>query len=144
MTKCWIPLGLFTALMMTGCSKTLPANPATVPAHGKVLTEKGEPVKYAVIMLTPDGPGGVECEGWIKEDGTFKLQTFSRNNNEPDGVVPGKYKVHMEGFNPTRWGMKKAPADPTPIPDKYKEPKSSPWTAEIKSGDNDLQFKFEK
>ncbi len=136
------------ALFLAGCGSVGkeghdPKFPKVVPTRGKVLTAKGEPVRLAVLAMTPVklGEKPVPCEGKIGPDGTFEMRTFS--NLGPDGVVPGEYLVYLKDYDAGVYGNPPKGVTPAVIPAKYKSDKTSGWTAEIKPGEEiELEFKM--
>jgi hypothetical protein len=126
-------VGLFLAtLSLTGCgSKTLKPK-ETFPAQGRIVLG-GEPVRFAIVRLTPKSDSGQPADGNTDEHGVFHLRTYS--NGDPDGAVPGEYRVTIEGYDAARVGALPEGATPSTIPAGV--PKQE-VTIEIKSGDNDL------
>ena len=119
-------------LALTGCgSKTLKPK-ETFPAQGRIVLG-GEPVRFAIVRLTPKSDSGQPADGNTDEHGVFHLRTYS--NGDPDGAVPGEYKVTIEGYDAARVGALPEGATPSTIPAGV--PKQE-VTIEIKSGDNDL------
>jgi len=125
--------GLFLAtLSLTGCgSKTLKPK-ETFPTQGRLVLG-GEPVRFAIVRLTPKGDSGQPADGNTDENGVFHLRTYS--NGDPDGAVPGEYRVTIEGYDAARVGALPEGATPSTIPAGV--PKQE-VTVEIKAGDNDL------
>jgi hypothetical protein len=123
-------------LLMVGCSgqKEL-SKPQPYPARGKV-TWKGEPVRFAIITFEPTGEGGAEASGRTDEDGAFVLNTMS--NDEPDGAVPGQYRVVLENYDPVRGGPLPQGAQPTVFPPGF----NSTATVEVKDEENDLDIEI--
>lgn len=121
--------------LLTGCGSS---NPATYPVNGKV-SYNGKAVKNGIIMFVPDGEGNA-ANGNLEADGSYKLTTFAAN----DGARPGKYKVSIqvfpgEGEGGGLPGQEFAGMKP-PIPPKYGQPTTSGLTAEVKEGENPLDF----
>ena len=120
-----------TLSLLAGCGHKELSKPETYPAHGRVLW-KGEPVRFALITLEPVGPVGAPADGRTEEDGTFTLRTLS--NDEPDGAVPGEYRVKLESYNPVKAGALPQGGEPTVLPPGF----NPDITVEIKAEDNDL------
>jgi hypothetical protein len=135
----WWIAALVVGLGVAGCGeRTLPKE-SVYPAHGKV-TLNGKPVQLAQIELHPVTPGqGLVATGIISSGGTFALRTYS-NTKEPDGAVPGKYKVIILGYDGTVMGPAPKGVTPTKIPAKYGEAGSSDQTVEVKAGPNNLKI----
>ena len=122
------------AFIDMGCSHS--DNPKTYPADGKV-SYRGQPVTSGMILLTPKDSGHA-ATGSLEKNGSFRLTTFQKN----DGAVPGTYRVAIQVFPAEGAGLPgaefggKAP----PVPQKYASAASSDLTAEIKAGENHLDF----
>jgi hypothetical protein len=114
-----IPLGvacliLGIALLTAGCGQKELAKKTTVPTQG-TITYKGAPAAFVMVTLKPVEKGkGVQAHGRTNQDGTFELRTYS--NEDPDGAVPGEYKVVLEEFDPVRGGRIPAGSTPTQLP----------------------------
>jgi hypothetical protein len=103
-----------------------------VPVHGKVLFN-GEPVNYVLLELHPTDPAkGVVASGIVGADGEFTLRTYS--NAEPDGAVPGEYKVSLENWDAVRAGGLPEGATPTKVTPEMNSGK----TVEIKGEEGNL------
>lgn len=122
------------AIIAAGCTKS--DNPKTYPVSGKV-TYKGQAVSSGIVLLTP-AENGHAATGNLEKDGTFYLTTFQK----ADGAVPGKYQVAVQAFPAEGAGLPGAEfaGKPPPVPLKYMSAQSSGLTAEIKAGDNHLEF----
>lgn len=125
---------------------------------GKV-TVGGTPINNGTIMFYPaDGPGAV---GEIGQDGSYTLRTHKPG----DGAVVGTHKVaiHATSVGPGTLEAPKSlddelrdPAAGKPvknlvpgkitwlIPEKYSTPNESPLTAEVKAGQNTIDFDIPK
>ncbi len=132
-----IALGL-AVMVLASSWKSLPPVPAVYPAHGKLVFKNGEPVRLAIMNLSPKEQGkGHECEARIGPDGKFELRSFSNTGN--DGAVPGEYKVSLEPFyGPAFPPNATKNVKPSKIPTKYLDSKTSGITIVIKPEDNDL------
>lgn len=105
------------------------------PAGGKVYL-RDKPLVMGIIEIFPVTAGqGNEGRGVIGPDGTFVLRTFS-NSSVPDGAVPGKYHVAVRTFNESEGGPLPKGVKPTPVSEKYDEPRASGLFFEIKAEDN--------
>jgi hypothetical protein len=139
-----------TALLITGCGSRLGK------VNGKI-TVGGVPLSGGAIMFYPEnGPGAV---GTIQSDGTYSLKTGTA-----EGAVIGTHKVavHATSVGPGTMEAPKSlddelqgsPANSGKIlvpgkvtwlfPEKYSTPDQSPLTAEVKAGQNSLDFDIPK
>jgi predicted phosphodiesterase len=109
---------------------------AVHPVRGVVYVD-GVPAANASIVFHMKEPGAKAprrtCDGLIESDGSFALSTYAPS----DGAPAGEYVVtiaHGDGF---------ALKGPGPeIPEVYRKAATSPLTATIKSGPNDLTFEL--
>jgi len=125
------------ALVLAGCgSGGLPQ----ADVSGKV-TFQGNPVPNVLVSFTPErGPG---ASGKTDAQGNYTLMT----KNPGDGAVIGKHAVTIS--QPKR-GMilekgqppRMAPPPKMVIPPKYANVQTSGLTADVKSGDNPLDFEL--
>jgi len=108
---------------------------------GKV-TMNGEPVRLAVIYFHPKDPAlGNEAKGYVREDGSFSIRTYS--NKDDDGAVAGEYKVTIKPYSATLYGPKPEAVEPSAIPAKYTSSKTSDLVVEIKPGENNPHLRLE-
>src|SRR6516164_4220038 len=78
-------------MLLVGCGKKELPQQQVYPAKGKI-TWGGEPVRFAMVAFQPvDSTVGVNAFARTEADGSFVLWTYA--NDEPDGAVPGEYKV---------------------------------------------------
>ena len=135
-----ISLVLVAALLagMTGCAWG-GAEYKVAPVKGKV-TAKGEAVKGGSVNLQPmevagakTGSLGKPASGEVKEDGTFVLSTYGKE----DGAVVGKHRVT---YMPVLQGAKSYEDKPAPSP--YAGLKAKPDQVEIKSGPNEIAIEL--
>ena len=107
-----------------GCSGVPEGGPPkTFKVKGKVFGRDGRPLPGGRITFHPEEPANSEAIAEIERDGTFALGTFGKD----DGAMPGRYKVSLEDYSyRTGDGQKIAG-----IPDVYKDPRTSGWTAEV-------------
>ena len=143
---------IWVALIVVGCGSR-----GMGQVKGKV-TVGGVPVTSGAIMFYPaEGPGAV---GDIGADGTYTLRTHKPG----DGAVVGSHKVaiHSTGVGPGSMQEPKSLDDElrgSPgnsakilvpgkitwiVPEKYSTPQESPLTAEVKSGQNTIDFDIPK
>ncbi|MBN1394170.1 MAG: hypothetical protein JW959_04035 [Pirellulales bacterium] len=127
--------------MFSGCG---PDRPTTAPVGGKI-TYQGKPVAEGTIIFYPKH--GRLAIGKIGPDGAYRLTTFTSN----DGAAPGLYVVTIEakqvsgGYQPKSLEdeLKKGFGAPTIIwlaPQIYAERETSTLTAEVKPGENTIDF----
>jgi hypothetical protein len=104
-----------TVLILTGCGPRELRKPDLYPVHGRLLW-KGEPVRYALLTLEPVDPtGALGADGKTDEEGTFTLRTLS-NDEQPDGVAPGQYRLRVEPYDGLTYGALPTGATPTAFP----------------------------
>ena len=133
-----VGLFAFAMLFMAGCgSGGLPQ----ADVSGKV-TFQGEPVPGVLVSFTPErGPG---ASGKTDAQGNYTLSTKKTG----DGAVVGH---HIVAISQPRQGMilekgkppQVAPPPKMVIPPKYANAQTSGLTAEVKVGDNTLDFKLD-
>ena len=112
----WMGMILFTA----GCGG------GYGQVEGKVLF-KDRPLAGAVILFVPQrGPAAGSAVG---EDGSYRLLT----RRPGDGAVIGPCKVAIVSPDPLK---------PLPIPKKYLDAETSGLTAEVKEGQNIINFEI--
>src|SRR5262249_55765345 len=103
------------------------------PVQGRLLMG-GQPVRFAIVQFTPTQPGkGADADGHTDEDGVFRLRTYS--NEDPDGAIPGEYKITIEEYSAARVGAVPAGGTPTKVPPQLRSPDR---TLTVKAEDNDL------
>ncbi len=95
-------LALLSSLGAIGCKQS----PKVSHISGNV-TFKGEPVPAGYITFTPDVAAGT-----LGQVVGFQIQNgkYDSASNDPPGLVPGKYKVRIGGFDGKRipmWGQGK-------------------------------------
>ena len=73
-------------LGLAGCG----GQPTLYPVKGQVLLADGKPLTGGSVQFIPK-QGGLPAVGIIGEDGTFSLNSKTR-----DGAAPGEYKVRIE------------------------------------------------
>ncbi|NLF08182.1 MAG: hypothetical protein GX594_09415 [Pirellulaceae bacterium] len=124
-------------VLSSGCGSSLPK---TAPVGGRV-TYNGKPVVSGTIVFQP--AQGRPAMGDIQPDGTYKLTTFESG----DGALLGKHRVTIEARNaskpPPMEGPDASNAPPKVewlVPKKYSNADSSNLTAEVKSGQNNIDF----
>src|SRR5262249_39446688 len=101
----WLPLGVLTLapLLLAGCgrTKTTPPRPGPRPVSIRV-TWKGEPLRYTIVNLTQVVANeGAEADGCTDDNGVFVPRSFA-NDGSRDGLVPGKYRLSFEHYDPAR------------------------------------------
>lgn len=132
---CCFALAVAALAFVTGCGES---NPTTGAVTGKV-TYKGKPVSNGLIQFVPQGDGNA-ATGEITPDGTYELTTYVKG----DGARPGSYKVSVQVFPTEEEGAGLPGAEfagkKPPIPPKYNSADTSGLSADVKEGENKLDF----
>lgn len=123
------------SVIATGCGGGMPMGKVT----GKV-TFKGRPVGEGTVRFQPKlGPAAA---GPLSSDGSYELTTKTPH----DGTVVGSHTVTIQPLMPFNMDMesRKIISKPKaiPIPEKYRDPATSGLTAEVKSGQNEVNFEI--
>jgi len=130
-------------LSWSGCG---PNRPETASVSGKV-TYQGKPVTTGRIVFHPDD-GRRPAMAAIEPDGSYKLTTF----DSEDGAMLGKHRVTIKstrtvgGPLPDDLKMEgqAAPAELPKlewlVPEKYSRKETTPLRAEVKEGENTIDF----
>jgi hypothetical protein len=134
----YLCLLLWVSGLLTGCGG---ATDGTVPAQG-IVTYKGSPIANIAVVFTPTGKGQI-AEGTTDASGNFELQTLKPG----DGAMVGSYTVsfrHVSAEIPDMPGFTggKEP-EPSPIPEKYSDAKTSGKTATVDADSSKNVFKFD-
>jgi hypothetical protein len=131
----WITLAavLLAATGAPGCSSD-----GRVGVEGKV-TYDGEPLHFASISFLPADEKGIKAGGLI-ENGAYKVEPRF-------GPMPGPHRVEIRWARPTGKKYKNEFGEELDVrreglPDKYHA--KSTLTADIKSGNNVIDFNLEK
>jgi hypothetical protein len=126
---------------VVGCGGGDGSNPPRVRVTGKITLD-GEPAPAGFIEFIPVGPGQLQSQGIVSDDGTFSL-------DETGGPSPGEYKVEIRCAKKTgRRVQSMSSSDGTGmidervpvIPSKYHSPTVLRQT--ITAGDNVVEFKL--
>jgi len=111
--------------------------------RGKI-TYKGDPVRVGSIMFVPDA-GGKSAVANISKEGEYVLGSYE----ETDGAILGKHRVMIialttpggsglpEDFIKSKGG---AEAQVSVIPERFSDDKTSKLIAEVKDGENTIDF----
>ena len=105
-----------------------------------VVRLDGKPLATGTVRFLP--AAGRAASGKIQSDGTFTLGTYK----ESDGALVGKHQVAIIAFEvgpaPPRTEGGRPPPTPTKplVPKRYMAVGTSGLTAEVKPGDNELEF----
>lgn len=120
-----------TLCLVAGCG----GGSGTVPVRGTV-TFKGKPVPSGTVTFIPDS--GQHATGEIGPDGSYTLTTYKAG----DGAVPGSYKVVVVAVQDTsdRLPEERASLPPPIIPTKYTSVATTDLTAQVKDGENTINF----
>lgn len=105
------------------------------PVHGKIMY-KGKPVPSGTIMFVPDKGPAATAE--IAKDGAYRLITEGIG----DGAVLGNHKVSITALADmgNLLPEQRSGTPPPLVPAKYLSHENSGLRAEVKSGDNELNF----
>jgi hypothetical protein len=127
----WGALSLAGALL-AGCG---PGGPRLAPVRGTV-TYRGRPVTTGTVTFVPDQPGPA-ASGEIRPDGTYVLSTDGRA-----GAVPGRHTVMIVSLedNAGRLPEERQPLPALLVPEKYGNNRRSGLTAEVREGENGIDF----
>jgi len=111
----------------------------TAEVTGKV-TYKGEPLHIGSVLFTPAG-GGPSAQANIDRNGYYTLGTYALD----DGAVLGKHQVMIvASTSPGGTGLPDDPISNTGsvslIPDIYSDPQNSGLKADVKAGENVINF----
>lgn len=137
--QCLFCLLILQFVIFTGCgnSDQLPTG-----AVSGIVKYQGKPLERGSVSFIPDGPGKAAA-GEIQPDGTYTLTTYS----EGDGATIGSHKVMIISEKDTSnipAESAEANVDLSLIPEKYgMSPKTSGLSAEVKEGDNEINFDLE-
>jgi hypothetical protein len=129
------------AVFATGCGSKPAGNEklaTTAPVTG-VVTYKGNPIKDAEVVFTPQGEGN-PATGRTEENGRFVLTTYQERDGAAIGFHVVTVKVMPVGGLP---GQEIESTGATDVPAKYSSTKTSPLTVEVKEGPNNLELKLE-
>lgn len=125
---------LSTALLcpILGCGDD---GPELATVSGTVTLDQ-KPVAGADLIFKPQTAGGSPAYGTTDGEGNYTLM-FTRDK---EGAMLGKHNVEIEThkLSPGDLGDGVPIPEYVPIPRKYKEPGA--LTAEVKDGDNDIDF----
>jgi hypothetical protein len=134
-TAKFLSLALFVGLTVSLGSCRRGDSPV-FPATGKVLY-KGKPAEGArvtFVPLTDSDPKKPKPGGQVESDGTFRLSTYASY----DGAPPGRYAVLIVYPSADR-KVDDENAGPDLLHGRYADPNTTPLTAEIKEGTNELE-----
>ncbi|QDU53160.1 hypothetical protein [Gimesia panareensis] len=130
---------LVLTFALSGCDQQTDQSP-TALVKG-VISFQGKPLERGEIVFFPEG-GARIAHGKIQPDGSYQLTTYE----EGDGALLGNHQItvvserDMEGVLPED---PEASMEPSLIPTKYSLQKTSGLTAQVKEGDNEINFDLE-
>ena len=106
--------------------------------RGKI-TFNGKDVPNGTITFFPES--GPTATGEIKPDGSYTLTTFQNG----DGAVEGNYTVVVVAMQNQvgRLPEERTPLPPPIVPEKYTSAATSDLRAEVKAGENVINFDLE-
>jgi hypothetical protein len=141
------PVAGVVVVLFAGCGAK--STVSTVPVSGTV-TFNGAPLEGADVILHTTSEGGHNASGRTDSQGKFTLSTYISPSENPEGALPGSYKVSISkmeastGTTPeqmmqkmaTGGGPKAAPdfEPKSAIPEKYRDPTTSGLTATVPEG----------
>ena len=129
-------LFLFCSASIVGCG---PSNPDTGNVTG-VVTYNGSPLSGVSVNFTPDS--GRPANGKTDASGRYVLSTFGVD----DGAMIGSHRVHIAAASDTPPPMpgteeaENAAEQKAPFPEKYASTSTTDLTAQVESGDNEINF----
>lgn len=126
---------LSLCLLAAGCGR---GHPETAVVRGKV-SYKDKAVPNGTITFIPKA--GASATGEIRPDGTYTLTTFRQG----DGALLGEHTVIIVAMQDMtlRLPEERNPLPPPIIPDKYTNIATTDLRAEVKPGENVIDFKLE-
>ncbi len=113
------------------------------PVRGTV-TYLGQPLPNALVVSMPETPDVLPASGLTESDGRYELMTIVQG----DGASVGRHRVTITARGPDNElsgdaidpaGSDTEPGEPL-IPEKYFMPDTSGLVAEVKRGDNTVNF----
>jgi hypothetical protein len=135
MRKCLLFIGIAGAIsLISGCgggAKT----PDFYPVKGQILLD-GQPARFVNVSLTPkdstdeDAPAAT---GQTNANGEFSIRSMIGPGY--DGALPGEYWVSL---STPRQVADASSGKPTPIPQKYRNPKTAKISISVGQQTNDL------
>lgn len=131
---------LALAWLVAICSLAGCAQKPTVAVVTGTVTYRGNPVSGGIVMFVP--PSGPTATGTIDSQGNYRISTFGLG----DGALPGTYPVSIRPVPPGgEMKQKRSPGTVTSdeLPSKYTDHRSSNLTAEVKEGNNVVNFDLE-
>ena len=125
-------------LVLAACGCTF--KPPVGKVAGKVSV-RSAPLTSGTIMFFPKA-GGPTAQGQIQPDGTYTLTTFDPG----DGAVIGTHTVMVESYvKPAKGPAREIDAETVlAVPPKYTNPGTSGLTADVKDGENTVDFNIDE
>jgi len=135
---------LVVAACMVACVGCGPSRPETAMVSGRV-TYQGKSVVEGTIVFQPEQ--GRPAMGSLAADGSYTLTTFDPG----DGALLGRHRVMIEARRITVPALPGGAADESVgtygppkvewlVPEKYSRLETTPLTAEVKEGENTIDF----
>jgi hypothetical protein len=116
------------ALLLTGCGNNLPQ---TIRVSGRVTFDGQPPVSPGTVYFLPvtagEGFPSRPATGDYDKDGAFQATTFERG----DGLMPGKYLMHIESWSSPP--MNDGKPGKSVVPKKYQSANTSGFKIDITS-----------
>jgi hypothetical protein len=104
------------------------------PVTGQVLLN-GQPARHVFVVFHPVGADeaeGIRPRAHAKEDGTFQVTTYGRD----DGAPAGEYALTVELFRAPTANDDRPPTNI--LPGRYANPKTSGLSVRVDEGPNEL------
>ena len=132
---------LSTLTILTGCS----SEPSRYSVSGTVNIN-GAPGALVVVRFVPETEGaGMGGSGYTDQAGKFTIGGTGPNSGMPGGNYKVTFSQTLVGGKPTLAGSggKKEELQPTEkeaLPEDYRNPAKTPFSAKVGSGDNNFTF----
>ncbi len=157
-------LSAVAVIALFGCAGCGSGGPSTHPVTG-VVTLDNEPIEGAVVTFNPSGSEGRSATGTTDASGRYELTTLASG----DGATEGSYRVTIAKYEypdgtAAEPATEEEPPEMTPeeeaaymeeayeeeedvdppaenvLPQKYSNPATSGFEAEVTSGENSFDF----
>lgn len=128
-----ILIGFMLFALLTGCG----SDQAKTAIVKGTITFKGKPVPNGTVTFIPLGEGPA-ATGELQKDGSYTLKTYK----DADGAVLGKHKVIVVAMEDMagRLPEDRTPTPPPIVPHKYTSAATTDLQAEVKEGENIVDF----
>ena len=137
--------------LLLGCNKS---GLETYPVTG-IITYQDQPVAGAHVGFIPQGedPEMKPANGSSDEEGHYTLSVYISPGNQPQGAMPGTYNVTVQKYEGPELdeGVEYSESIQNPalrpkniLPPIYANAKTTPLSAEVTTGDNELSFTLDE